>query len=340
MKHMKNAQRLLNRRRALRVVVFAVPPAEELDIVGPWDVFGSANSALREQGPVYNIELVTAGKRRTFRGDSGLTLSAKCRYTEVHGEIDTLVVVGGTGATVSRDRAVANWIRKVAGRARRVASICTGAFLLAEAGLLDGRRATTHWMFTRELAARYPKVRVDPDPIFVRDGNIYTSAGVTAGMDLALALVEEDLGSAMALRIARTLVLFLRRPGGQAQFSVSLSAQASDFKPLRELQIWIAENLGQDLSVGVLASRVAMSERNFARVFARESGRTPAQYVKQLRLEAARRKLELTDKGLEEVALVSGFGSAEVLRRAFMRHCGTSPSLYRDHFRRKAQRSY
>ncbi len=335
---MKNAQTLPGRRRALRVVVFTVPPAEELDIVGPWDVFSSVNSALREQGPMYDMDLVTAGRHRTFRGDSGLTLSARYRYTEVHGEIDTLVVVGGTGATTSRDRAVASWIRKVASRARRVASICTGAFLLAEAGLLDGRRATTHWMFTTELAARYPKVEVDPDPIFVRDGNVYTSAGVTAGMDLALALVEEDLGSAMALRIARTLVLFLRRPGGQAQFSISLSAQVSDFKPLRELQIWIAENLSRDLSVGALASRVAMSERNFARVFARESGTTPAQYVEQLRLEAARRELELTDKGLKQIALASGFRSIEVLRRAFMRYCGTSPSLYREHFSRRAQR--
>jgi len=335
---MKNSRTLPNRQRALRVVVFAVPPAEELDIVGPWDVLASVNGALRKQRLVYNLELVTAGKQRTFRGDSGLTLSAKYRYTEVRGEIDTLVVVGGTGATNCHDRAVANWIRKVAGRARRVVSICTGAFLLAEAGLLDGRRATTHWMFTRELAGRYPKVEVDRDPIFVRDGNIYTSAGVTAGMDLALALVEEDLGSAMALRIARTLVLFLRRPGGQAQFSISLSAQASDFKPLRELQIWIAENLNQDLSVGVLAARVAMSERNFARVFARESGTTPAQYVEQLRMETARRELELTDKGLKEVALASGFHSIEVLRRAFIRHCGTSPSLYREHFSRRVQR--
>ena len=260
-----------------------------------------------------------------------MTLRAKYRYTEFRGEIDTLVVVGGTGATTSRGRVVANWIRKAAGRARRVVSICTGAFLLAEAGLLDGRRATTHWMFTRELAARYPKVKVEPDPIFIRDGNLYTSAGVTAGMDLALALVEEDLGSAMALRIARTLVLFLRRPGGQAQFSISLSAQASNFKPLRELQIWMAENLNQDLSVGVLASRVGMSERNFARVFARESRTTPAQYVEHLRLEAASRELELTDKGLKEIALASGFRSVEVLRRAFLRHYGTSPSLYRDH---------
>ena len=335
---MKNAQTLPGRRRALRVVVFTVPPAEELDIVGPWDVFSSVNSALREQGPMYDMDLVTAGRHRTFRGDSGLTLSARYRYTEVHGEIDTLVVVGGTGATTSRDRAVASWIRKVASRARRVASICTGAFLLAEAGLLDGRRATTHWMFTTELAARYPKVEVDPDPIFVRDGNVYTSAGVTAGMDLASRARGGRPGSAMALRIARTLALFLRRPGGQAQFSDFLFIPVPILNHYGSCRSGSRGRLSRDLSVGALASRVAMSERNFARVFARESGTTPAQYVEQLRLEAARRELELTDKGLKQVALASGFRSIEVLRRAFMRYCGKSPSLYREHFSRRAQR--
>jgi transcriptional regulator GlxA family with amidase domain len=315
-------------------MVFVVPPAEELDIVGPWDVFASVNGALREQGPAYTIELVTAGKQRSFRGDSGLTIVAESVYTEVSRDPDTLVVVGGTGAIASRDRSISQWIRQKATRARRVASICTGAFLLAEAGVLDGRRATTHWMYTHEMATRFPKVTVDPEPIFVRDGNIYTSAGVTAGMDLALALVEEDLGSAMALKVARILVLFLRRPGGQAQFSTSLSAQASDIKPLRELGVWMADNLGQDLSVSVLASRVAMSDRNFARVFAHQFGVTPARYVAQLRLEAARRELELSDKGIDEVALASGFSSAEVLGRAFLRRYRISPHSYRDHFGR------
>jgi transcriptional regulator GlxA family with amidase domain len=317
-------------------MVFVVPPAEELDIVGPWDVFASANGALGDHGPAYRIELVTAGKRRVFRGDSGLTMVAESLYTNVSGDPDTLVVAGGSGATASRDRAISRWIRQKARRARRVASICTGAFLLAEAGLLDGRRATTHWKYAEEMAARFPKVSVDPDPIFVKDGNIYTSAGVTAGMDLALALVEEDLGGAMALRVARMLVLFLRRPGGQAQFSTSLSAQASEVRPLRELAVWMADNLGGDLSVSALASLAAMSERNFARVFTREFGVTPARYVEQLRLEAARRELELSDKGMEEIAIASGFSSADLLRRAFMRRCGTPPHSYRGHFGREA----
>ncbi len=211
-------------------------------------------------------------------------------------------------------------------------SICTGAFLLAEAGLLDGRRATTHWMFAKDFALRYPRVTVEPDRIYVRDSHVYTSAGVTAGMDLSLALVEEDLGSALALQVARALVLFLRRPGGQAQFSAVLSSQASEHKPLRELQVWMAENVRQDLSMENLASRVAMSPRNFARLFAREIGTTPAHFVEQLRVESARRELETTEKGLEQIAVVSGFKSAEVMRRAFLRCIGTSPSGYREHF--------
>jgi transcriptional regulator GlxA family with amidase domain len=319
-------------------MVFVVPPAEELDIIGPWDVFASVNGALGQQGPAYTIELVTAGTQRLFRGDSGLTIVADSVSTKVSGDPDTLLIVGGTGAVTSRDRRVSEWIRQKAKRARRVASICTGAFLLAEAGVLDGRRATTHWMYTREMATRFPKVTVDPDPIFIRDGNIYTSAGVTAGMDLALALVEEDLGGAMALQVARMLVLFLRRPGGQAQFSTSLSAQASEVKPLRELGVWMADNLGRDLSVSVLAARVAMSDRNFARVFSREFGVTPARHVEQLRLEAARRELELSDKGMDEVALASGFSSSELLRRAFVRRYRISPHTYRDHFSRRLRK--
>ncbi len=318
-----------------RVTMLVVPPVEELDIVGPWEVFASVNSAVGDRGPAYSLELVTAGTRRLVRGDSGLTMVADAVYAKASGSPDTLVVVGGGGAIASRDRGISRWIRRKAVRARRVASICTGAFLLAEAGLLDGRRATTHWKYAQELATRFPKVAVDPDPIFVRDGNIYTSAGVTAGMDLALALVEEDCGSAMALRVARMLVLFLRRPGGQAQFSGALAAQACDVKPLRELAVWIADNLGLDLSVRVLAARVAMSERNFARVFRQQFGVTPARYVERLRLEAARRELELGDKGMDDVAHAAGFGSTAMLRRALTRRHGINPRAYRDHFRQR-----
>jgi transcriptional regulator GlxA family with amidase domain len=315
-----------------RIVVLVVPPVEELDVVGPWEVFATANNALRGKRRPYEIELVTTGRELIFKGDSGLTLSADERHKSVKGSVDTLIVPGGNGPQAVRDGAILSWIRKFAGQARRVASICTGAFLLAEAGLLDGKRATTHWMFAEKLALQYPRITVEPDRIYVQDVRVYTSAGVTAGMDLALALVEEDFGSALALQVARALVLFLRRPGGQAQFSSLLSLQASEYRPLRELQVWIAENLKQDLSVENLAARVAMSPRNFARVFAREFGVTPAHFVENLRVEASRRELETTAKSLEEIATIVGFGSAEVMRRAFQRRIRTSPVDYRERF--------
>jgi len=213
--------------------------------------------------------------------------------------------------------------------------ICTesGLRLLAATGLLDAHRATTHWRHADRLATRHPRVRVDPDPIWIREGGLYTSAGVTAGMDLALALVEEDLGYAASLEVARELVLFLRRPGTQAQFSTVLQAQAAQSPELRELQAWIADHLAHDLSVAVLAERVAMSPRNFARVFAREVGETPARYVERLRVEAVRRMLEAGDQRLEAVARTTGFGNADVMRQAFLRHVQTTPERYRAAFR-------
>ena len=206
----------------------------------------------------------------------------------MRGTIDTLLIAGGIGvAGALRDRALIEWIRGRAGLVRRLCSVCSGAFLLAEAGLLDGLRATTHWRQCERLAADYPAVSVETDPIFVRAGKIYTSAGVTAGIDLALALIEEDHGREVALAVARELVMFLRRPGGQSQFSVQLSAQQADREPIRDLQRWIGDNLGADLSVETLARRAAMSPRNFARVFTREVGATPGEFVENLRVEAA-----------------------------------------------------
>jgi transcriptional regulator GlxA family with amidase domain len=217
-----------------------------------------------------------------------------------------------------------------------MASVCSGAFLLAAAGLLDGRRATTHWSVCELLADTFPMTRVEPDSIYVRDGNIATSAGITAGMDLALALVEEDHGRDVALEVARWLVLFMRRPGGQSQFSTQLRAQSAEREPLRDLQTWIVENPTADLSVGALATRVAMSPRHFARVFARETGVTPAVYVERIRVDLARRLLEETGLGLEAEADASGFGSVETLRRAFHRTLGVAPSDYRARFRQPA----
>jgi transcriptional regulator GlxA family with amidase domain len=245
-----------------------------------------------------------------------------------------LVVVGGEGAgRAARDGTLVGWVGRAVARSRRVASVCTGAFVLAATGVLNGRCATTHWGACDDLARLFPDVTVDPDPIFVRDGNVWTSAGVTAGMDLALALVDDDLGRDVALMTARQLVLFVQRPGGQSQFSAQLGAQVAARDPLRDLQAWIAEYPDEDHAVERLAARVAMSPRHFARVFRDEVGCTPAAYVETVRVEVARRLLETTGLSAADVARAAGFGTPETLRRAFARRVGTSPIEYRDRFR-------
>lgn len=319
-----------------RVVVLVFPGFQILDAVGPVEVFNAASrlaAAGRSRRPAYRVEVV-APQAGPVASSNGLAVVAEHGIAEVRGDIDTLVVAGGFGTrTYVEDRDVIAWVRRAATRSRRVTSVCTGALLLAEAGLLDGRQVATHWAFAAELASRYPKVRVDADPIYVKDGRVYTSAGVTSGMDLALALVEEDLGREIALATARWLVLFLKRPGGQAQFSAQLSAQTAAREPIRDLQWWILEHLDEDLSVEALAARAAMSPRNFARVFAREVGMTPARYVERARVEAARRRLEESSAGIDDVAGACGFGTAETMRRAFLRNVRVPPADYRNRFR-------
>jgi transcriptional regulator GlxA family with amidase domain len=313
-----------------RTVIVAFPQVQSLDVTGPAEVFSLADRASEQ--PLYRLELVAPGGGRV-RTSSGLELVPSGSLEDCRGPIDTLILAGGLGTREAAvDEALISWLRLAARRSRRVASVCTGAFLLARAGVLDGRRATTHWAACAALARNYPTIDVQPDPIFVRDGNVYTSAGVTAGIDLALALVEEDLGSRAALAVARDLVLFIRRPGGQAQFSSSLAGQDADRPSVRELQSWIADHLDADLSVGALAERSFMSQRNFARVFGREVGVTPAAYVSALRLERARTLLETTDLQLEEVARRCGFGTVETLRRVVRRALHVSPSDYRERF--------
>jgi len=320
-----------------RVVVLAVPPVDEFDLVCPIQVFGAANRLAGKTA--YSVEIATTGKDLKIQGEGGLlSFLAGTHYKRLENGFDSLLLVCGLGTRNARDPALFAWLSKIAPTVRRLGSVCVGSFLFAKAGLLNGRRATSHWRFANELARRYPKVKVESEPVWVKDENIYTSAGISAGIDLALAWVEEDCGAAIAQEVARELVLFLRRSGGQKQLSVSLSVQASEMKAIQELQVWIAENLRKKLSVQALADHAAMSVRNFERVFTREVGRTPSQYVLHARVEAARHQLERTDKGFKQIAVGCGFGSADVMRRSFARLVGVTPSQYRNRTRCGAQK--
>ena len=312
-----------------RVVILAFEGAQTLDVTGPFEVFSIASRLAEE---AYSVEVVTPDGG-SIRTGSGLGIAADRAMGAVRGPLDTLVIAGGEGVErAAEDERVVRWVARAARRSRRVASVCTGAFLLARAGLLDGRRAATHWASAGELARRHPEIAVDSEAIFVRDGDVWSSAGVTAGMDLALALVEDDLGRRTALETARWLVLFVRRSGGQSQFSSHLRAQVAERRPLRELQEWMTANLDADLSVPALAERACMSERNFARAFAREVGMTPGAYVEALRVDHARLRLESTGQKLAAVAESCGFGTVEKMRRAFHRRLGVGPAGYRDRF--------
>jgi len=317
-----------------RVVIVAFPGVQPLDVAGPAEVFSAATQLKPD---AYSIEVVARSPDalRTRSGAYAIvpaTTTGRCR-----GPIDTLIVAGGFGVQDAvADELLVGWVRSAARRSRRVTSVCSGAFLLAAAGLLDGRRATTHWAYCGELARRHPRIEVDPKPIFVRDGNVWTAAGVTAGIDLALALVEDDLGAEVARRAARWLVMFIQRPGGQAQFSSHLGATAATRTPLRELQGWIADHLDDDLRVEALAERSAMSTRNFARAFRRETGMTPAAYVEAVRVEAARQRLERSSEPVQQIAARTGFGTPETMRRAFARRVGVPPAEYRARFARAA----
>jgi transcriptional regulator GlxA family with amidase domain len=318
-------------KRDRRIAVLAYDGIQSLDLVGPVEVFDVATR--HPIDPPYRVDIV-APTTEPIVTSSGITITPARALAEVRGDVDTFVVAGGTGVEAAlADPALVRQVARVAARARRVASVCTGAFLLAEAGLLDGRRVTTHWQSCRRLQRHYPDLDVDSDPIFVRDGDVYTSAGVTAGIDLCLALVEEDHGRDLALAVARQLVVFLKRPGGQAQFSSHLSTQLAERDVLAEVQGWIADHLDDDLSVPRLAARAAMSPRHFARVFRAETGETPARFVERARVEQARRRLEESGTGIEEIAHGCGFGTPETMRRAFLRALRVGPAEYRQRFR-------
>ncbi len=322
------------------VVILVYPDVQSLDVTGPLEVFCAAQQLLehrRDPGeaapPAAYRVLIVSADGQPLRTSSGLTIVPHAATAEAPAAIDTLLIAGGAGSErLCGELATLDWIATRARDSRRVASVCTGAFALAAAGLLDGRRATTHWVAASELARRHPRVQVDPEPIYIRDGSVWTSAGVTAGMDLALALVEEDHGRELALSIARHLVLFLRRPGNQSQFSATLAAQAPRRDALRDVQRFAVENLAADLSVDALARRAHMSARHFARSFRAETGITPARYVERLRLEAARRALEDAREPLGAIATACGFGTPETMRRVFLRALGVGPAEYRRRF--------
>ncbi len=312
----------------------AYPEIQLLDVTGPLEVLAAASDAVgrRGHGRGYALEIL-GPEPGLLRASSGLTIGVDRAYEDLPDRIDTLIVAGGTGVEAALEvPRVRECVRVAAARARRVCSVCTGAFLLAAEGLLDGRRATTHWSALAALADGFPEIRVDTDSIYVRDGETWTSAGVTAGMDLALALVEEDHDRALALEISRRMVFFLKRPGGQSQFSAQLAGQFADRDPLRDLQAWVVEHPEAAHTVEALALRVAMSPRHFSRVFSEQVGQSPARFVERVRVEAARRRLEESERSVDEVAGDVGFGTSETMRRAFLRQIGVGPSAYRERF--------
>jgi transcriptional regulator GlxA family with amidase domain len=326
-----------------RIAMLAYPGVQMLDVMGPLEVFARTSRWLRDEkgrsDDAYTVEILGLA-RGPFRASSGLRLYADRAFHETGRGIDTLLVAGGAGTRRHLTRPeLIRWLARQPRQVRRLASVCTGAFFLAEAGLLDGRRATTHWAACGELARLYPRVLVEPDRLYVREGSIYTAAGVTAGLDLSLALVEEDHGREVALAVARALVMYLKRPGGQAQFSAQLAEQIAEREPLRELQAYIAEHPRADLSTEALARRLGMSPRNFARVFRREVGTTPARFVNAVRVEMARRRLEESSSGVEEICAQCGLGAPESMRRAFVRLLGIGPREYRERFNPPATKS-
>jgi len=321
-----------------RIGFLVYPDCQSLDLTGPFEAFHWADLMLgmlgRAKAPTYQ-SLVMAEALGPVRTMSGLEIVAGYSYSEITSGLDTLVVMGGTGCeAASQDRPLVEWVRLIAPKTRRIVSICSGAFILAAAGLLHRRRATTHWIYAERLAKAYPSVEVDASLLFIRDGNVYTSGGITAGIDLALALVEEDLGREAMLGVARHLLVFPRRPGGQSQFRGHSSIIESPIRPnISELQAWMLAHPEADLSIPALAERMAMSERSFSRLFRSESRQTPAEFAERTRADAARYKLEQTSSSIETIAAECGFGNAERMRRTFQRLFEISPADYRARFR-------
>lgn len=330
------ADTLLQKPKIRRIAILAYPGAEVLDMTGPYEVFAFAAKGLQLEGLttelIYSIDIVAArpGPISTM---TGLQIVANRSYADIGDHIDTLIIPGSIDMqAINQDQALLEWVTSMQPQVRRLASVCTGAFILAECGFLNYRRATTHWNWCDTLAKQYPTVEVDPDSIFIRSDSIYTSGGITSGIDLALSMVEEDWGMELALHVARYLVMFLKRPGGQSQFSAYLTNIAHHRSDLRDLQTWIIANPEADLQIDRLAERVAMSTRHFARTFLAETGVTPAKFIEMVRIDAARQFLDFPGLSIESVANQAGFRDTERMRRSFIKHLGINPQDYRKRF--------
>lgn len=320
------------------IAFLVVPYATLLDITGPYEAFSLATQCLQSytnnNKTSYKLHSLSIDRNKVVRTSSGLCLLCESSIQSLDYEIDTLFIPGIPESLADMvDAKTLLWIKQQSTKVRRICSVCTGAFLLAEASVLENRKVATHWKLSNKLAENYPTLKVDNESIFIKDGHVYTSAGVSSGIDLALALIEEDYGRALALEVARELVVYLKRPGNQAQFSVTLSHQDSDHKPIQEIKDWLPEHLKDRITVEQLAERALMSPRNFARVFTRETGITPAKYIEKLRMEATCRFLTETDLTLEFIAHECGLTGIDNMRRLFLRHMKITPSDYRQRFR-------
>ncbi len=316
------------------IVIIAPPSTSILDIAGPLEVFSKTTDHFRTiaGNQSYTIHVLSVDSSSVVNTNGGLPVLCEGGIDSINYDIDTLLIAGRGSLTAETAKPLISWLKEHASEIRRIGSICAGAYILAEAGLLDDRRAVTHWMICDRFAREFPKIKVEKDPIFVKDGNMYTSAGISTGMDLALAMVEEDFGRDVSVMVARLLVLYLKRPGNQSQFSNVLRHQTVDHEPIQKIQNWIMDHLNEELTVERLAEKASMSPRNFARVFLKETGITPAKYVEKVRLETARRRLEETRLTLDEISNECGIGNADGLRRLFLRHMRTTPSDYRKNF--------
>lgn len=320
------------------IAFLAVHNVTLLDITGPYEVFAQANERMDMLGAKnsqkYILHTLSTKKDKLVRSAAGLTIRCDDSINSSDYKIDTLFIPGIPNSRNDKlEKKVSKWIAQQSTQVRRLCSVCTGTFFLAEVGVLSGKKATTHWENCDKLAHDYPLVKVENNPIFVKDGNVYTSAGISSGMDLALALVEEDFGRSFALEVAKQMVLYLKRPGNQSQYSTVLTHQTSDYKPIQTIESWIQEHLEDRLTVEMLAEQAAMSPRNFARVFVRETGATPAKYIEKIRVETACRFLVDTQLGLKEIAIKCGLSTMDNLRRLFVKYFQTTPSAYRKSFR-------